>query len=227
MSGKIINPDKEFIKRRDSAIKNSIEVRIDDDDVYNKLVQLSKESAENKRNAGQQYASDVDGDALETRTLTGLVIEMAWEKYLGAKFVDLTTAFDNKKDKPDMEDLGIDVGIKGTQFKYATVINSITLYPQLLAIADEVDAQKVYLLGLFGPTLLNNPEWRDDSLKKTRQLYEKKSKAAFYALDAGLRINSLEHLFNTLGDKWFTKNRTLYNRAVTMKEYYNQQNIKQ
>ena len=225
MTSKIINPDKEFIKRRDSAIRTSIEVRIPDDK-YQSLIQLSKEAAENKRQAGQQYANDIDGDALETRTLTGLIMEIAWEQFLGGKFVDLSTAFDPKKDRPDMEDLGIDVGIKGTQFNYATIINSTTLYPQLLAIADELDPQKVYLLGLFGPTLLNNPEWRDDSLKKTRQLYEKKSKAAFYALDAGLRINSLDHLFNTLGDKWFTKNRLSYNRVVTMKEYYNQQNKK-
>jgi hypothetical protein len=223
MISRVINPDKEFIKRRDSAIKTSVEVRIPDDK-YEMLVRLSKEAAENKRIAGQQYASDVDGDALETRTLTGLVIEMAWEQWLNAKFVDLTTAFDNKKDKPDMEDLGIDVGIKGTQFKYATIINSVTLYPQLLGIADETDPQKVYLLGLFGVGLLNNPEWRDDSLKKTRQLYEKKSKAAFYALDAGLRINSLEHLINTIGDKWLTKNRLKYDRVVTMKEHFLKQN---
>lgn len=223
MTSRIINPDKEFIKRRDSAINTSIEMRLSDDK-YNMLVELSKESAENKRIAGQQYASDVDGDALETRTLTGLVIEMAWEQWLGTKFVDLTTAFDNRKDRPDMEDLGVDIGIKGTQFKYATIINSVTLYPQLLGIADETDPQKVYLLGLFGVGLLNNPEWRDDSLKKTRQLYEKKSKAAFYALDAGFRINSFEHLMNTIGDRWLTKNRLKYDRVVTMKEHYLKQN---
>lgn len=223
MTNKIINPDKEFIKRRDNAIKNSIEVRIPDNR-YEMLLVLSRLAAENKREAGQQYANDVDGDALEMRTLTGLVIEMAWEQFLNTKFVDLSVAFDPKKDRPDMEDLGIDVGIKGTQFKYATIINTVTLYPQLLGIADETDPQKVYLLGLFGVTLLNDPEWRDDSLKKTRQLYEKKSKAAFYALDAGLRINSLEHLINTIGDKWLTKNRAKYDRVVTMKEYYDKQN---
>jgi hypothetical protein len=83
MISRVINPDKEFIKRRDSAIKTSVEVRIPDDK-YEMLVRLSKEAAENKRIAGQQYASDVDGDALETRTLTGLVIEMAWEQWLNA-----------------------------------------------------------------------------------------------------------------------------------------------
>jgi hypothetical protein len=225
MTNKIINPDKEFIKRRDNAIKNSIEVTISDES-YQMLLMLSKIAAENKLQAGQKYVSVLDGDALETRTLTGMVIEMAWEQHLNTKFLDLTTAFDLKKDRPDMEDLGIDVGIKGTQFKYPTIINTTTLYPQLLGIGDETNLQKVYLLGLFGVTLLNNLEWRDDSLKKTKQLYEKKSKAAFYALDAGIKINSLEHLINTVGDKWLTKNRKKYDRVVTMKEYYNQQKLK-
>jgi hypothetical protein len=180
---------------------------------------FSKKWAENKRKVGKHYAAHIDGQDLDLRSETGTMVEAAVEQLLQVEFIDWDPQFSLSKDHPDLDPIGIDFGVKGGLFPYAPIINTETLYPQIIGLIDKDNPQLVHILGAFTVKVLNNQDFRADSLKVNPQLYQKKSKTAFFALDLGHPLHSMKDLEKYCGDLWLTENREKYSRIVSHIKY--------
>ncbi len=209
-----IRPDQDLIRRRELALQKAVTITVP----YNKFCKVqdfSKQWGNNKRSVGKHYSADIDGMDLDQRSESGTLVEAAVEELLQVEFIDWDPTFSLKKDKPDLEPIGIDFGIKGGKFPFATIINTDTLYPQIIGIINKDNPQQVHILGAFSKKVLNNSDFRSDSLKINSQLYYKKSKTGFFGLDLGHKLTGMQDLLKYTGDLWLTENREKYQRIVS------------
>lgn len=114
------------------------------------------------------------------RIFTGVIGEMAVEKYLGKEFIDWTIGKSIDYQKPDLAALGLEYGVKTTEYGKFPIIYKENTYSQIFVIYRQED-QIAFLCGIANVGTLN--EYQSDDLILSPQLRAKKIKTGFYGFE--------------------------------------------
>ena len=114
------------------------------------------------------------------RIFTGVIGEMAVEKYIGKEFIDWTIGKSIDYQKPDLVALGLDYGVKTTEYGKFPIIYKENTYSQIFVIYRQFD-QTAFICGIGSAEILN--KFQSDDLILSPQLRAKKIKTGFYGFE--------------------------------------------
>lgn len=135
----------------------------------------------------QEQSWQRDSGSIIKRLVTGMLGEMALEKYLDLEFIDWTIGDTLDYDKPDLLKLGVDIGVKTVEFsegqngvdKFPVILKDST-YPEIFTFYKPTQ-KSVYICGIA--TLETLGKYRTDSLLISPTLRQKGTKTCFYGFE--------------------------------------------
>jgi len=139
----------------------------------------------------KEYSHQVDYKKQSVRWLTGLCGEMAVEKYLGILFVDLSASDSKDYNYPDLNKLGINIGIKTSKLGNFPVIQKHNTQSQIILI--KIDDLSFYLCCIANPTSLN--EYQSDELILDQNIIRLGKKTCFYGFNQLFNISRLKDIY--------------------------------
>lgn len=124
----------------------------------------------------------LDNTKEEKRWLTGMLGELAVEKYLNISFRDSSVGNSNLYNVPDLEKSGYNIGVKSSMFPNFPVINRTITYPQIFVLIRE-NPYRGIILGLADMDLIqeNLQDKTNDDLIYVKAMLSRKT--AFSKLD--------------------------------------------
>lgn len=100
----------------------------------------------------KEYHHIIDSNQEEKRWFTGIGAELAVEKFLGKKFVDLTVGLSNNYNKADLKKLDLKIGVKCTEYGKYHIIFKDSKEPEIIVFRDN---NRFDILGLATVEVLN------------------------------------------------------------------------
>jgi len=171
-----LNYKKEFkeavlpcIKRKAAKVKLT---KKEQKTIYKTVLKIIKAKDNEK---GYSY----DNKKMKTRFYTGLAGEMAVQKLIEKKFIDLSVGHSNYYNHADLKNIGINVGVKSIRAGNFPVIHKKAKRPEIICIVNSLDT--VYVLGLATKEVLN--KYQDDKYILSPYLRKKGTKTCFYGFD--------------------------------------------
>lgn len=134
----------------------------------------------------------VDNWGERKRMYTGMLGENALEQYLGVDFIDWSVGDSNYYNRPDLESLGLKIGVKTVeQFKFP-VIHKRVEKPEIILIRMAKSPNQIILCGYASVDVLK--EYQDDNLIKDPNLRKRGTKTGFNGLHMLHSFRSLDEL---------------------------------
>jgi hypothetical protein len=115
------------------------------------------------------------------RIFTGVIGEMAIEKYIGKEFIDWSIGEAVDYQKPDLSAIGLDYGVKTVLHGKFPIIYKQNTYPQIFVVYRYTD-QTAFVCGTASVEVLN--QYQSDDLVISPFLKAKKIKTGFYGFGA-------------------------------------------
>jgi hypothetical protein len=131
-----------------------------------------------------------DTDYRWERELTGMLGELAVEKWLGLNFIDWTHGLSKDYDSPDLKPLGLNVGIKCAIYGNYPCVPLNPTYPQIMALRKRIEGTRTNEILLCGIAKTVIVKQYQDELLITEEARERK--AGFYGFNMLLPIASLK-----------------------------------
>lgn len=145
--------------------------------------------AKAKAKYGEDNHIDDDYDEYK-RAFTGMLGEVALEKYFGVKFVDWSIGHSSKYNVSDLIHIGYKIGIKTVEFGKLPIVYKKSYYPELICVRR--DMHTVILCGLAMPDVLDNN--LDINFVMSHKLRNAGRKSAFTGFDQLIKIEKLTDL---------------------------------
>lgn len=140
-----------------------------------------------KKNSGEK-CHQVDGGQEYKRNYTGILGELAIEKFLGIQFIDWTVGPNSAK--YNLPDVGVkNVGVKTVECGKMPIVQSHSYYPEIICIKNEDDS--VSIAGLATVEVLNQSENLDENLILSPNLRNRKVKSGFKGFKNLIPIDTL------------------------------------
>ena len=141
----------------------------------------------------KEYVHQTDNCKEKERWLTGILGELAVEKYFGINFIDTTVGNSKKYARPDLEKAGYNVGVKSCCYPNFPVINRNIKTPQLFILLNP-EKNKALFLGLADMELLkeNLSDPFNDNLIIMKAMLSRKT--AFSKIEKLSYLNSIDEL---------------------------------
>jgi hypothetical protein len=164
-------------------LKNVVTIRITPEEIVKAQEFSEKKAIRKATEAGHKK----DGHNIHGRGLTGILGEMAVEKYLGKEFIDWSIGHSKKYDYPDLQPIGFDVGIKTATFGSYPYVKQDTVHPEIICIKREKD-RKIYICicGIATPEVLTKYQ-STDLIYESARTY----KTGFFGFSELLPLNTL------------------------------------
>ena len=135
-------------------------------------VQKAREFARSKAVAKlTERDHQIDNRSEVKRSFTGMTGEMAVEKLLGRSFVDWTVGHSGNYDHPDLDPIGVKLGVKTVTKGLHHAINIDNTYDQILVV--KINDNTYEVCGLASAEVLN--KYQDASLIKDKRMIERKT----------------------------------------------------
>ena len=115
------------------------------------------------------------------RIFSGVIGEMAVEKYIGKEFIDWSIGKAVDYQKPDLHSIGLEYGVKTALHGKFPIIYKKNTYPQIFVVYRQSD-QTAFICGIASVEVLNR--YQSDDLVISPFLKAKKIKTAFYGFGA-------------------------------------------
>ena len=126
------------------------------------------------------------------RWYTGMGGELALEKFINKKFVDLSIGNSNDFHVADLSKLGLNIGIKTVELGKYPIIFKKSHKPEIIII--KLDNYKYCILGLATVDILN--KYQDDTEILSPSLRARGTKTGFIGLHNLKRFKNFEGLLN-------------------------------
>lgn len=132
----------------------------------------------------------IDNDSQYKRFFTGTLGELALEQYFGIEgVVDWHIGDSVKYHSPDLENIGLKIGIKSVNYGLFPVIFVNSYYPEIINI---VYNDYVYICGVATKEILNT--YQSIDLIKSKKLKARGTKTGFYGFEQLKTFDNLEEL---------------------------------
>lgn len=174
-----------FIDDKGNAIRNGTKIKLSKDDV-----ERVEDFARNV-SAAKFKEGTLDYKGMYKRRRTGTMIERAVEKLIGKEFIDWTIGPSENYKIPDLRPMGMEIGVKGSEYGNHPMINYPVENPEIIGILAQ-DKPVVSILGVFDIDVLKN--YSTKLLINTAEAVDKNTKTAFYGLQHGLYFDSVDDL---------------------------------
>lgn len=153
---------------------------------------LAARMTERKRN--EVWILEKDSLNVSERFLTGILGEFAVGKLLDRKVVDETIGICDDHAVPDLQTIGIRVGVKTCRYNMTVpLVKKDNPMPQVICMVKQ-ETRSVVIGGLAMPKVLDT--YLDDSLVFDRGAIKRGTKSAFYGFDQLIQFNSIDELLN-------------------------------
>ena len=132
-----------------------------------------------------------DNRSTYKRFFTGTLGELALEKYLGIEgIVDWSVGDSKKYHRPDLNNIGINAGIKTVEYGLFPIIFKKSHSPEIINISWK--SKYVYICGLATVDILSN--YQSIDLIKDERLRKRGTKTGFYGFEYLQKFEHLEGL---------------------------------
>ncbi|WP_440250069.1 hypothetical protein [Clostridium sp.] len=163
--------NNEYLKIVKPASDKFIFIKVDDKKIE-KIKNLTEEVTGVKKN---ELHHKNDNAREFKRIYIGFLGEAALEAYFNVDIIDWTKGKSEKYNHPDLTSLGIDVGIKTSEYLNFPIIFKKNTYSQIICIRYKLNG--VYICGLATKDILNT--YQNDNLILSPGLRQKGTKTAF------------------------------------------------
>lgn len=172
----------------ESDFRSIARVEMDWDDLE-RAEDFAARIARHKTNGGER-AHNVDGGQEVRRWTTGVLGEMALERYLGASFIDWTLGSSADYDRADLAPLGLDVGVKTVEYGKYPVVHKNPRRPEVILVKE--GRMTVHVCGLASPEVMR--AHADDGLILSGALRARGVKTGFWGFGELLPFGDLGDL---------------------------------
>jgi hypothetical protein len=131
-----------------------------------------------------------DGGQEYKRNYTGMMGEVALEKFFGTPFVDWSVGTSDKYNVADLRPLGYNVGIKTVEMGKFPLVRRDAYRPEIICI--KRNENTVIICGLATVDVLIHNQ--DDKFVRSPNALRRGEKSAFVGFDKLIKINSLNDL---------------------------------
>lgn len=179
--------EEQYIINEIAKCKNNMHYITFTDAEIAKIEKFAKEKAEAKmREAHHQ----IDPGEESKRNVTGMMGEVALEKFFGVEFVDWTIGTSSKYNVADMRPVGYNIGIKTVEMGKFPLVRRDSYRPEMICI--KRDERTVIVCGLATKDVLINN--LDDRFVKSPNVIKRGEKSAFTGFDKLVHITCLKDL---------------------------------
>lgn len=155
-------------------------------DDYNRANAFFNELIEKKATEEQHV---IDGDRERERWITGIMGELAMERFLGAAFIDWSVGESEDYDLPDLAGLNVAAGIKAVEYGKYPVVHRNPHRPEVIVVRD---AMTFHICGLASPEVMRRHA--DDGLILNANLRAKGTKTGFWGFSELVPFSGLGEL---------------------------------
>lgn len=134
----------------------------------------------------------IDPGKMSKRALTGFCGEYAVQKFLGVNFIDWSISQSERYNKPDLDKIGIDCGIKTVEYGKFPLISQQAKTPQFFVIKKSECV--FWLCGWADPKILN--QYQSEDLILDPNLRKRGVKTGFYGFGHLARPMVLKLIFS-------------------------------
>ena len=179
--------EEQYIIREIAKCKNNMHYITLTDEELAKIDTFAREKSKAKL---LESHHQTDGGQEYTRNYTGMMGEVALEKFFGVPFVDWTIGTSSKYNVADLRPLGYNVGIKTVEMGKFPLVRKDAYRPEIMCI--KKDERTIIFCGLATTEVLINNQ--DDRFVKSPNALRRGEKSAFTGFDKLIKIDSLSDL---------------------------------
>ena len=174
------------------SIKNFVKVILDER-ILNEIDLAVQKIIENKYG---EYQHKIDSHNEEKRWKTGLEGEAVVEKFLGVLFSDKTAGDSKDYNEADLKRLGIDCGVKATEYGKFPVVHKHPKRPEIIVL--KLNEYEFYVCGVAMPIYAKH--YTSDDLILSPSLRAKGTKTGFWGFFRLEQFNNIKELKELCND---------------------------
>lgn len=138
--------------------------------------------------ASEQH-HQADGDREQERWVTGILGEMAMERFLGSPFIDWTVGNSDDYNRADLAGLNVAAGIKTVKRGQYPVVHRDPQRPEVILVRDGL---AVHVCGLASPEVMR--QYADENLILNARLRARGTKTGFWGFAELVPFDGLAEL---------------------------------